>query len=126
MLAARRPSPPKSPQHSSGARSRACANISSTRGCGSLKSAGSTSGGHSRARGARGFEGAAERNERAEVVGVVVCDEQRLAQKALARAVRNLRVKVVGLVFDQSLHRTQVCLEALDAAAPVILVGRNV
>src|SRR5918998_30909 len=90
---------------SSGAPSRACANISSTSACGSLKSAGSTSVSYSRARGARGFEGAAERDERAEVVGVVVCDEQSLAQKGLPRAVRDVCVEVVRFVLDQRLHR---------------------
>src|SRR5438874_1258873 len=112
---------------SSGATARACANISSTSARLSLIAVIShalrnDASARSVLRAAASvFKRTPQRHERAEMVRVVVCDEQRLAQHGLPLAVRDGRVQIRRRVFDQRFKRAQVFAETFAALTPILL-----
>src|SRR5271168_768278 len=72
-----------------------------------------------------GAEQAAHKDELAEVVGIVVCREQGLAQDGLAGAVRDAREQVRFRVGDEFAHGFAVAEEGADAFLPGCAVGRR-
>src|SRR5262249_36836851 len=71
-------------------------------------------------------QGAAQQHEVSPGIGVVVGNEQRLAQDRLPLAVRDRREQVRGRVRDQVLHRLQIGAEGGEAPLPGAIIRRSI
>src|SRR5439155_20673450 len=68
-------------------------------------------------------EDPSQHDQLSQVVGVMVCDEQRLAQDGLAIAVRDSGEQIGCWVGHQVLHRLEVRAEGAEASVPGGRIG---
>src|ERR1700752_3977380 len=72
-----------------------------------------------------GFQGAAQVHQLAEVIGIMICENQRLAKKCLSATPRKGSVQVNAGIGDESNHPSQVALKRLYALMPRGIIGRG-
>ena len=72
-----------------------------------------------------GAEGAAEVDELAEVIGIVVGEDEGFAQNGLALAVGDFGVEIGARIFDELNHFAQIVFKGFDGFVPLFFARRD-